>query len=72
MRRYTVVLEWDPEAPGYSVVVPALPGCTSQGETVEQALTNAREAITLHVACLEEDGEPVPDDTGVIVATVAA
>ena len=72
MRRYTVVLEYDAEAPGYSVVVPALPGCTSQGETVEEALANAKEAIALHVACMEEDGEPIPDDTGVIVASVAA
>ena len=72
MRRYTVVLEWDPEAPGYSVVVPALPGCTSQGESVEEALTNAKEAIALHVSCLEKDGEPVPDDTGIIVTSVAA
>lgn len=72
MRRYTVVLEWDPKAPGYSVVVPALPGCTSQGATVEEALENAKEAITLHLECMEVDGEPIPDDTGVIIASVAA
>lgn len=72
MRRYTVVLEWEAEAPGYSVVVPALPGCASQGATVEEALTNVKEAIMLHVVCLEEDGEPIPDDTGIIVTSVAA
>jgi predicted RNase H-like HicB family nuclease len=72
LRRYTVVLEWDPEAPGYSVVVPALPGCTSQGQTVEEALSTAAQAVALHIACMEEDGECVPDDSGVIVASVAA
>lgn len=75
MRRYTVVLEYDPDARAYSVTVPALPGCTSQGETVEEALTNAKEAIAGHVEALQAIGAPIPDESDgpmVIVATVAA
>jgi len=63
MRQYTVIVEYDPDAGAYSVVVPALPGCTSQGKTLEEALANAREAIAGHIACLREMGEPVPEET---------
>ena len=75
MRRYTVVLEYDPEAQAYAVVVPALPGCTSQGDTVEEALAAAREAGAGHIAALEAIGAPVPEEpegATVIVASVAA
>ncbi len=75
MRRYTVVLEYDSEVALYAAVMPALPGCTSSGVTVEESLANAREAIQGHIAVLEEIGLPVPEETEgatVIVATVAA
>jgi predicted RNase H-like HicB family nuclease len=62
VRRYTVVLEWDPDAQAYSVIVPALPGCTSQGDTVEECIVNAKEAIGLHVEGLSEAGLPVPEE----------
>jgi antitoxin HicB len=45
------------------VLVPALPSCLTQGETVDEALTNAREAIGLHLRALARDGEPVPEET---------
>ena len=41
---------------------PSLPGCISQGETREEAVTNIREAIDLYVEALDEDGISVPDD----------
>jgi predicted RNase H-like HicB family nuclease len=75
MRRYTVILEYDLEAAGYSVTVPALPGCTSMGATVEEALSNAQEAVSGHVAALEALGEPVPEETTgpmLVVVGVAA
>jgi len=47
---FKVILEPD-ETGGYVISCPSLPGCYSQGETVEQALANIKEAITL---CLED------------------
>ncbi len=67
---YSVVLEPDP-AGGYVAVVPAFPGCYSQGGTREEALANAREAIELTIADLRANGEPVPDPSGEIVERVA-
>lgn len=58
-----VILIPDPDG-GYVVEVPSLPGCYSQGETVEDALANIREAIELHIETMIEDGEDVPEDVG--------
>jgi len=50
-----------PGEDGYWVTeVPSLPGCISQGQTREEALTNIRDAIAGYVAVLEEDGLDVP------------
>jgi predicted RNase H-like HicB family nuclease len=58
----------------FTVEVPSLPGCISQGQTVEEALVNIREAITLHIESLVAHGEEVPGDVPapIQVATVAA
>jgi len=61
-RTYRILLTPEEEG-GFSVSVPALPGCFTQGETIEEAIEMAKEAITLYVESLEEDGEPVPDDS---------
>ena len=50
--RFKVVLEASDEG-GYTVYVPSLPGCISEGETVEEALTNIREAIALYLEPVE-------------------
>lgn len=42
---------------GYSVLVPGLPGCVSQGETREEALANVREAIGLYLEAVNESVE---------------
>ncbi len=58
-RSYTVILE--PEAEdGFSVFVPALPEIATQGETVEEALESAREAIALVLVDRNERGEEIP------------
>ncbi len=62
MARYTVILLPEPEEGGFSVLVPALPGCLTQGETIEEALANAREAIGLHLRALSRHGEPIPEE----------
>lgn len=52
--RVKVVLEVSDEG-GYTVYVPSLPGCISEGETVEEALRNIQEAITLYLEPVEDD-----------------
>jgi predicted RNase H-like HicB family nuclease len=74
-RTYTVVLDPDPEEGGYTVTVPALPGVVTQGETVEQCMQRAQEAIALHLAALADDGEPIPEEQVkplLLTVTVAA
>ena len=50
--RYTIILHPDVEEGGYTVTVPALPGCITQGETIEEAITMAKDAIRLHIESL--------------------
>jgi len=52
--RFKVVLEPSDEG-GYTVYVPSLPGCVSEGETKEEALANIREAIELYLESVEDD-----------------
>jgi len=55
-----VVLEPSDEG-GYTVTVPALPGCISEGDTKEAALRNIREAIELYIEPVEDDSCLGPD-----------
>jgi len=66
---YTVIVHVAEEG-GYWTEVPALPGCFSQGESVDEALKNVREAIELHVEGLKEDGQGIPQDTGFVMGRV--
>jgi predicted RNase H-like HicB family nuclease len=52
---YTVLIH-PAEEGGFWAEVPELPGCYSQGETVEEALSNSREAIEAHLMALKEEG----------------
>ena len=63
MRKYTIILDPDPEEGGYTVTVPALPGCITQGETIEQCIERAQEAITGYIENLKAVGESVPEET---------
>lgn len=56
--RYAVVIER--AASNYSAYVPDLPGCVATGTTIEEVEAEIREAITLHLDGLREDGIPVP------------
>jgi antitoxin HicB len=66
---FKVLLEPD-ETGGYVVVCPSLQGCYSQGETVEEALANIREAIQLCLDDLRDRGEPLPDPSNVLIGSV--
>ncbi len=60
--KYTVILERDED--GYFVAsVPALSGCFTQGKTLEEVITNIKEAIELYIEDLKEHGEEIPEDT---------
>jgi len=68
--RYPVVLIPDLEDGGYVAECPAIPGCVSEGETVEDAMVNIREAIEACLEVLREKGEPVPHPSDALLATV--
>jgi predicted RNase H-like HicB family nuclease len=53
-KKYSVILHPDTEDGGYWVECPSLPGCTSQGDTVEEALEMIKDAIKGHLEILEE------------------
>lgn len=61
-RTYRVLLTQEPEG-GFTVSVPALPGCITYGESIDHALSMAKEAIELYVETLEAEGDSVPDDS---------
>lgn len=58
---YAVVLEPDLEEGGYTVIVPALPGVVTEGDTLDEALSNARDAIRLCLEDLVAQGEEIPE-----------
>jgi predicted RNase H-like HicB family nuclease len=66
---FKVLLEPD-ESGGYVVSCPMLPGCYSQGESVEEAMANIKEAIELTLEDMRERGEAVPDSSRTLVGTV--
>lgn len=60
-RSYAVILE-PSSSGGFVVTVPALPEVGTQGETVEEALNMARDAISLALSVRREEGEEIPPD----------
>ena len=71
MMRYSVVLVPEPEIKGYTAYVPSIPGCVTQGDTVEEAVAMARDAAELVLTVMAEDGEQVPNETaGVVVSSI--
>jgi predicted RNase H-like HicB family nuclease len=62
VRFYTfeIVIEKEPEEDGYSAYSPTLPGCFSNGKTIEEARRNIRGAIQQHVEALLAHEQPIP------------
>ncbi|WP_319578177.1 type II toxin-antitoxin system HicB family antitoxin [uncultured Methanospirillum sp.] len=69
MQEYTIIIH-PAEEGGFWVEVPTLPGCFSQGESIEEAMRNVKEAIDLHIECLKEENEPVPIENDLIISRV--
>jgi predicted RNase H-like HicB family nuclease len=58
---YKILLRKEPEG-GYTVIVPTLTGCVTYGETIEEAIKMAKEAIDLYLESLIENGEEIPTE----------
>ena len=62
--QYTYKIHLHKEAEGgFMVTVPALPGCITQGDDIDEAISMAREAIELYIEELKSRGEEIPDDS---------
>lgn len=59
---FSIEIIQEEDAKGFYVVVPALPGCFSQGKTIEEAKKNILQAICLHIKELKKSGEKIPQD----------
>ena len=63
MTSLTYTLRIEPaEEGGYSVFVPALPGCFTQGDSYEEAVAMAQEAVEGYLEALAKAGEPIPPE----------
>mgnify|MGYP000969833451 FL=1 len=67
---YRILLRKEPEG-GYTVLVPALPGCITYGETIEEAIKMAKEAIELYLESMIENGEDIPTEEGTLEYTLS-
>jgi predicted RNase H-like HicB family nuclease len=57
---FEIVVEKEARDKGYLAYSPTLPGCFSNGKTIEQAKRNIREAIRLHIESLKAHRQPIP------------
>jgi predicted RNase H-like HicB family nuclease len=65
VQKYAIVIHEEPEG-GFWAEVPALPGCYSQGETVDELLANVREAITGVLEVMKELGQKPEDNVQIL------
>ena len=63
MKKATYFAVFEPCGSGFGVYFPDLLGCTSMGESFEEAMTNAQEALGLHLWGMEDDGDVIPEAT---------
>ena len=57
--KFQVIFTFDPEYQGYVAEVPTLPGCLSQGKTIDEAISNIRDAIKGYLYVQEKHGQPI-------------
>lgn len=71
MRFYTyrIIIEPD-DRDTFHAYVPALPGCHTWGETLEETRRNVRDAIEVYLRSLQADGEPIPEEKGIEVVEI--
>ncbi len=66
---YNLLFRSEPEG-GFTVTVPALPGCVTYGRTLDGAKKMAREAISAYLSSLRKHGEQAPTDAETFIASV--
>ena len=64
MIKYEIILYWSDEDQVYIAEVPELPGCIAHGNTQEEALKNAKDAVILWIDTAKEFGDPIPEPKG--------
>ncbi|KXK32977.1 MAG: hypothetical protein UZ01_00399 [Candidatus Brocadia sinica] len=66
---YRILLRKEPEG-GYTVIVPSLPGCITYGDTIDEAIKMAKEAIGLYIESLKTHGEEIPTEEDTLEYTL--
>lgn len=66
---FKVIIEPD-ESGGFVISCPSIQGCYSQGDTIDEALENIKEAILLCLEDLESIGEEIPDPSRLLIGSV--
>ncbi len=64
MTKYEVIIYWSKEDDAYVAEAPQLAGCAAHGDSQEEALRNAQEAIGLWIETAKEFGDPIPEPVG--------
>jgi predicted RNase H-like HicB family nuclease len=64
MNKYEVVIYWSDEDAAFIAEVPELPGCAAHGDTQDDAIRNAQDAIRLWIDTAKEFGDPIPKPKG--------
>ena len=70
MKQLTLPIVIEADTDGYLVSCPGLPGCSSQGDTHEEAVENIKDAIRLHIEDRLAGGEEIPEHTTVSLSTI--
>ena len=69
--QYTAVFESNKKQDGFTVTIPSLPGCISEGDTFEQASVNIQEAAELYLEVMKQKKTVIPwEEKGVVVAPI--
>jgi predicted RNase H-like HicB family nuclease len=63
---FQIVIEKEPEDEGYFAYTPTLPGCFSNGRTIEEAKRNIREAVEQHLESILAHAQPVPQNDSLV------
>jgi len=67
---YKILLKKEPEG-GFTVFVPSLSGCITYGNTIDEAIEKAKEAIELYIESLKAHGEEIPTEENMLEYTLS-